>query len=91
MLLVMTVNPGYAGQKLIEHTLDKLSRARCMLDEAGFTHIPIEVDGNCSLANIPRMKKSGASIFVAGSSSVFDPKLGIVQGVKAVRACLNED
>ena len=89
MLLIMTVNPGYAGQKLIEQTLDKISRARVMLNGAGFAHIPIEVDGNCSLINIPRMKRSGADIFVAGSSSVFDPKLGIAKGVSAARACMN--
>ncbi len=90
MLLVMTVNPGFAGQKLVEQTLDKVRRARLMLDESGYAHVPIEVDGNCSLLNMPRMKKSGASIFVVGTSSVFDPKLGIVQGVKAARACLED-
>jgi ribulose-phosphate 3-epimerase len=89
LLLIMTANPGYAGQKLIEHTLDKISRVRAMLDEAGFQHIPIEVDGNCSFANMPRMKRSGASIFVVGSSSVFDPDLGIVKGVLKARECLD--
>lgn len=91
MLLIMTVNPGFAGQKLVEQTLDKVRRAYLILKDIGYAHIPIEVDGNCSFANIPRMQKSGASIFVVGSSSVFDPKLGITQGVKSVRACLCED
>jgi ribulose-phosphate 3-epimerase len=89
MLLIMTVNPGYAGQKLIEHTLSKISHARKMLDDAGYAHIPIEVDGNCSFNNMPKMKQLGASLFVVGSSSVFDPTLGIVKGVQKARECLN--
>ena len=88
MLLIMTVDPGYAGQKMIGHMLDKISRARRMLDAAGFSNLPIEVDGNCSFDNMPRMKQSGASVFVAGSSSVFDPALGIAHGVAQARKCL---
>lgn len=88
MLLVMTVNPGFAGQKLVPQTLEKVTAARRMLDEQGYTHIPIEVDGNCSFENIPKMEAAGASIFVVGSSSVFDPSLGIAQGVANVRALL---
>ena len=85
MLLIMTVNPGFAGQKLVPQTLAKVTAARRMLDEAGLAHVPIEVDGNCSFANIPRMEQAGASIFVVGSSSVFDPALGVEQGVAKVR------
>ena len=85
MLMLMTVNPGFAAQKLIPETLNKIRRARTMLDELGYGDMPIEVDGNCSLANIPKMAAMGASVFVVGSSSVFDKKLGIEKGVKAVR------
>ena len=86
MLLVMTVNPGFAGQKLVPQTLDKITQARTLLDTRGYEHIPIEVDGNCSFENIPKMEAAGASIFVVGSSSVFDPSLGIEAGVAKVRA-----
>lgn len=86
MLLLMTVNPGYAAQRLIPECLGKIERARLMLDELGYSHLPIEVDGNCSLENIPKMERKGASLFVVGSSSVFDPRLGIEEGVRAVRA-----
>ena len=85
MLLIMTVNPGFAGQKLVPHTLDKVTAARRMLNDHGYENIPIEVDGNCSFENIPKMEAAGASIFVVGSSSVFDPALGIAQGVAKVR------
>lgn len=85
MLLIMTVNPGFAGQKLVPQTLDKVRAARKMLNERGYAHIPIEVDGNCSFENIPKMEQAGASIFVVGSSSVFDPALGVTKGVAKVR------
>ncbi|HNW87594.1 MAG TPA: ribulose-phosphate 3-epimerase [Candidatus Limiplasma sp.] len=85
MLLVMTVNPGFAGQKLVPQTLAKITEARNLLDSRGYSDIPIEVDGNCSFENIPKMEQAGASIFVVGSSSVFDPALGIERGIAKVR------
>lgn len=88
MLLVMTVNPGFAGQKMVPQTLEKVKAARRMLDERGFEKVPVEVDGNCSFTNIPLMEAAGASVFVVGSSSVFDPLLGIEKGVANVRELL---
>ena len=72
-ILVMTVNPGYAGQKLIPQTLEKISRLRAMLDERGFANVEIEVDGNVTLENAIKMRKAGADIFVAGTSLLFRP------------------
>ena len=71
MLLVMTVNPGYAGQKLVNGAFDKIKRARKMLDDAGRTDVILEVDGNCSFENIPKMYEAGADVFVVGTSSVY--------------------
>ena len=78
-VLIMTVNPGFAGQKLIPQTLDKISRMRKYLDENGREDAEIEVDGNVSFINAELMSKAGADIFVAGTSSVFcgDLKAGI--------------
>ncbi|MBR6742589.1 MAG: ribulose-phosphate 3-epimerase [Clostridia bacterium] len=70
-VLLMTVNPGFAGQKLIPQCLEKISRLRKMLDENGKEHIRIEVDGNVSFENAKRMRAAGADIFVGGTSSVF--------------------
>ncbi|GAB1483976.1 ribulose-phosphate 3-epimerase [Treponema sp.] len=67
---VMTVNPGYAGQKLIPATLDKIAELRSYLDKIG-SKAEIEVDGNVSWENIPKMIEAGADILVAGSSSIF--------------------
>lgn len=70
-VLIMTVDPGFAGQKLISSGLQKISDCRKMLDERGYTRVDIEVDGNVSLENAKRMRAAGANIFVAGTSSVF--------------------
>lgn len=88
MLLLMTVNPGFAAQKMVASALDKIKRARAMLDSLGFCEMPIEVDGNCSLANIPRMESAGASVFVAGSSSVFSAERGLTVGLRETLGCL---
>lgn len=71
MLLIMTVNPGFSGQKLVSGAFDKIRRARKMLDAAGRTDVLLEVDGNCSFENIPKMYEAGADVFVVGTSSVF--------------------
>lgn len=88
MLLVMTVNPGFAAQKMVPNALAKIARAREMLDAAGLKDLPLEVDGNCSLENIPRMEAAGANIFVVGSSSVFSAQQGIEAGLEATMRCL---
>ena len=70
-LLLMTVNPGFAGQKMVPHSLAKIAHARAWLDANGRSDAEIEVDGNVSLKNAVLMKKAGANIFVAGTSGVF--------------------
>ena len=70
-VLLMTVNPGFAGQKLIPQTLRKIADCRKYLDERGYGHVEIEVDGNVSFVNAEKMYAAGANIYVAGSSSVF--------------------
>jgi ribulose-phosphate 3-epimerase len=68
---VMTVNPGYAGQKLIPNTLRKIRELSDLVAEQGLP-IEIEVDGNVSWENIPKMVDAGADVLVAGSSSLFE-------------------
>lgn len=84
-VLVMTVNPGFAGQMLIESTLKKISRLRRYLDEGGYSHVEIEVDGNVSFENAKRMSQTGADIFVAGSSSVFEKSAPLAQNMQDLR------
>lgn len=69
-VLVMTVNPGFAGQKLVPTAIRKIAACRDRLDALGLD-IPIQVDGNVSFENIPDMVAAGGDWLVAGSSSVF--------------------
>lgn len=84
-VLVMTVNPGFAGQKLIPATLPKISRLREFLDARGYQHISIEVDGNVSFENAKKMREAGADIFVGGSSSVFGQDGGLTESIIRMR------
>ena len=88
-VLIMTVNPGFAGQTLIPATLDKIKRLRKMLDERGRSDILIEVDGNVSFENGRKMSEAGADIFVAGSSSVFCKELTLREGIQKLRECIS--
>ncbi|WP_417749378.1 ribulose-phosphate 3-epimerase [Rosistilla oblonga] len=70
-VLVMTVNPGYAGQKMTPASIRKIADCRKMLDDAGYGEVPIQVDGNVSFENIPAMVRAGGVNLVAGTSSIF--------------------
>ena len=65
-LLIMSVNPGFGGQKFIEHTYRKIALARNLIEKVG-THTKIEVDGGVTLTNAPQLLAAGAHILVAGS------------------------
>lgn len=71
MALIMTVSPGFAGQKMFDGAERKTSDARLLLDNLGFSDIPIEVDGNISIENGRKLASCGAEIFVLGTSSLF--------------------
>ena len=82
MVLVMTVNPGFAGQKLVEGSFDKIRRMREYLDARGLERVEIEVDGNCSFENVPKMYAAGAEIFVTGTSSTFHKDGGVKENTE---------
>ena len=84
-VLLMTVNPGFAGQKLIPQTLKKITDCRRFLDERGYTNVEIEVDGNVSFENARKMREAGANIFVGGTSSVFRSGDGIAENIAKLR------
>ncbi len=67
MILLMSVNPGFAGQKFISTTLEKLIQVRAMIDESGL-EIRLEIDGGVNLENIGAIAQAGADTFVAGSA-----------------------
>lgn len=67
MVLLMSVNPGFGGQKFIPGTLDKLRQARELIDRSGYD-IRLEIDGGVGIGNIRDIAEAGADTFVAGSA-----------------------
>lgn len=67
LVLIMTVNPGYGGQKFIEHSYAKLLRLKQMLKEAGSNAI-VEVDGGVNFDNAEKLVNHGVSLLVAGNT-----------------------
>lgn len=72
MLLLMSVNPGFGGQKFIPSTLDKLKEARQLIDASGY-NVRLEVDGGVGVNNIAEVAAAGADTFVAGSAIFSQP------------------
>ncbi len=81
MVCVMTVNPGYAGQKLIPEMLGKIREIADMAASLG-RDIEIEVDGTVSWDNIPRMIDAGGDVLVAGTSSLYDGTAPLSQNIQ---------
>ncbi|MBT3527923.1 MAG: ribulose-phosphate 3-epimerase [Porticoccaceae bacterium] len=79
MLLLMSVNPGFGGQKFIPSTIDKLKQARTMIDSSGY-EIRLEIDGGVGVANIAEIAAAGADTFVAGSAIFSQPDYAEVIG-----------
>ena len=84
LLLVMTVNPGFGGQSLIPETLDKIARARALLDARG-ARAELEVDGGVKAENVAEVVRRGARVVVAGSA-IFVGGQGIHANTAALRA-----
>ena len=84
MVLIMSVDPGFAGQKMIRSAIGKIRQLKQKIDDAGLD-VHIQVDGNVSFENAPKMAAAGADILVAGSSSVFHKDMTIAEGMKTLR------
>lgn len=87
-VLIMTVNPGYAGQKMVPATLEKIARTREYLDGKGRRDAVIQVDGNVSFENAVRMAKAGAGNFVAGTAGLFRKDMSIEEAAARLRECI---
>ncbi|MBN1566090.1 MAG: ribulose-phosphate 3-epimerase [Anaerolineae bacterium] len=88
MVLVMTVNPGYGGQKFIRQTLPKIREIRTMIERLDHTvynqTIAIQVDGGIDTQTAPLVVAHGANVLVAGTS-VFRAAEGVAAGIAALR------
>jgi ribulose-phosphate 3-epimerase len=83
LVLVMTVNPGFGGQRFIESTLSKIQQVRRMIDEAKL-NCDLEIDGGVDEQTAPRGIAAGANVLVAGSS-IFEAADGIAAAMERLR------
>ena len=85
MVLLMSVNPGFGGQKFIENTIQKVKRLRKMIDESA-SHALIEVDGGVQEKTAPRLVEAGVDVLVSGSY-IFkaDNPLAVIHGLKELK------
>jgi ribulose-phosphate 3-epimerase len=84
LLLVMSVNPGFGGQRYIPQSTDKLSRATHMLGERGLGAIELEVDGGIDPSTAGAAVRAGATVLVAGNAVYGTPE-GVAAAVRALR------
>jgi ribulose-phosphate 3-epimerase len=87
VILLMSVNPGFGGQKFIPSTLRKLTQVRKLIDESGHK-IRLEVDGGVGVQNIRKIAEAGADMFVAGSA-IFNSD-DYAETIKAMRSELGQ-
>jgi len=85
MVLLMSVNPGFGGQKFIDSVLNKVTKVRSLIDRHNLD-IRLEVDGGINLDNISKVASAGADTFVAGSA-IFN-QADYIDSIKQMRASL---
>lgn len=85
---LMMIHPGFAGLKMIDGMLEKISQMRQFLDGHGGKQIIIEVDGNVTFEHAVAMKRYGGDIFVAGSSSLFSKQHCKIDAYKKLKQIL---
>lgn len=88
-ILIMTVNPGFAGQQIVPSGLRKIDECRRYLDARGLA-IPIQVDGHVSFSHIPEMVAAGADCLVAGTSSMYHPGASLRENRDQMNAAIRD-
>ncbi|MEE9284699.1 MAG: ribulose-phosphate 3-epimerase, partial [Dehalococcoidia bacterium] len=83
LVLVMTVNPGFGGQRFIEGVLPKIQRLRSALDERGY-EAELEVDGGVNAETAPAVVRAGGRVLVAGSA-IFNDRETVAQAMDRLR------
>jgi ribulose-phosphate 3-epimerase len=88
LVLVMSVNPGFGGQKFITSVVPKISRIRRMLDQAGRQEALIAVDGGIDATTAPLVHEAGAKVLVAGKSVYGQPD--VKKAISELRSCCEQ-
>jgi ribulose-phosphate 3-epimerase len=86
LVLVMTVNPGFGGQKFIENTLTKIQQVRAMIDKV-HPACELEIDGGVDAVTAPKGVAAGATVLVAGSS-IFNGRESVAAAMQKLRAAV---
>jgi ribulose-phosphate 3-epimerase len=86
---IMSVNPGYAGQPLLPFCLDKIKETRAYLQKIK-SEAQLEIDGNVSWENIPKMTAAGADVLVVGTSSLFSSSTSRSETLARMESLLEE-
>jgi ribulose-phosphate 3-epimerase len=87
LALIMSVNPGFGGQRFIPTTLDKLARLRRMLDERGIAGVEIQVDGGVNGETIAAVRDAGATVSVVGSA-IYAPGRDVAATIAGLQRAL---
>ncbi len=88
LLLIMSVNPGFGGQKYIPTSTAKIARARQMIDQVN-PNVELEVDGGIKAHNAAEVVRAGATVLVAGSA-IFNKERSVAENVAAIRQAIAE-
>jgi ribulose-phosphate 3-epimerase len=89
LVLIMSVNPGFGGQKFIPASIGRIARLRQMLDEGGLSQVELSVDGGIYPTNAAHVVRAGVSVVVAGSA-VFNSKASISDNINVLRKAVQE-
>lgn len=83
-VLVMTVQPGFAGRQLVNHTIGKIRKVKDAVLNRGIS-IQVATDGNVSFENAPVMASAGADVLICGTSSLFSGKVSYSEAIRLLR------
>ena len=87
LLLIMSVNPGFGGQAFVSGAVDKVARARALIESSRPGEVELEVDGGVDAHTAPSLVEAGATVLVAGTA-VFGHPGGAAAGVEALRSAV---
>lgn len=91
MILVMLINPGFAGQPIIRGILNKPLYIRNYLDSIGYKDIVISVDGGVSVERAKKLSKDGVDVFVGGTSGLFRKDMTLEKSIETLRNAIEID
>jgi ribulose-phosphate 3-epimerase len=87
MVVIMSVNPGFGGQRFIPQSLDRIRRVRHMLDEQGLDGVELQVDGGITGETAPSVVAAGATVLVAGSA-IYNSSATVSANIRSLRGAI---